>query len=42
MEDRRPEESMREWIKRCWCMAHWMQSDYYQNKLDENARDFTA
>jgi hypothetical protein len=26
-------ESQREWFKRWMCMFHWMQTEYYQNKL---------
>lgn len=31
-DDRKHEESEREWLKRCMCMNHWMQTDYYRNK----------
>ena len=26
-------ESQRDWLKRCMCMEHWMQTEYYQVKL---------
>lgn len=26
-------ESQREWLKRWMCQFHWMQTDYYQAKL---------
>jgi hypothetical protein len=26
-------ESQRTWIKRWMCMWHWMETDYYRNKL---------
>ena len=26
-------ESERDWLKRWMCMYHWMQTDYYRNKL---------
>ena len=38
MKDREPNETMRDWLKRCWCMFHWMQTDYYQRKLEPDAR----
>lgn len=28
-------EEQREWFKRWMCMHHWMQTDYYQNKIKE-------
>lgn len=31
--DREEEESEREWFKRWMCMFHWMQTDYYRDKL---------
>lgn len=31
--NRDDDESQREWIKRCMCMHHWMQTDYYRVKL---------
>lgn len=31
--NRKEEESQRDWIKRCMCMHHWMQTEYYQRKL---------
>lgn len=33
MKNREEGESEREWFKRCMCMHHWMQTNYYQNKL---------
>jgi len=36
--DREPDESMREWIKDCMCMYHWMETDYYQAKLEPEQR----
>jgi len=33
MSDRLEGETMREWLKRCWCMFHWMQTDYYKSKI---------
>lgn len=27
-------ESQREWFKRWMCMHHWIQTDYYQAKLE--------
>lgn len=35
--NRRDGESEREWLKRCMCMYHWMQTDYYKNKQDDNS-----
>lgn len=40
IKDREEDESMREWFKRWMCMHHWMQTDYYQNKLSRENRDF--
>jgi hypothetical protein len=34
IKNREEGESQREWFKRWMCMYHWMQSDYYQNKLE--------
>jgi hypothetical protein len=31
--DREELETQREWIKRCMCMFHWMQTDYYRKKI---------
>lgn len=36
MRDREEGESEREWFKRCMCMHHWMQTDYYRRKLEYN------
>ena len=33
-------ETQREWFKRWMCMFHWIQTDYYQAKLDEGKRDY--
>jgi hypothetical protein len=30
--DRDLDESERDWLKRCMCMFHWMQTDYYRAK----------
>lgn len=30
--NRFPNESMRDWLKKCMCMNHWMQTDYYHDK----------
>jgi len=38
MKNRHEEESMRDWLKRCMCMHHWQQTDYYQAKLDPGIR----
>jgi hypothetical protein len=38
MENRKPNESQREWFKRWMCMFHWTQTDYYQRKLDPEVR----
>ena len=38
MKNRQEGESMREWFKRWMCMYHWMQTDYYQKKLDKEVR----
>lgn len=31
--NRDEDESQREWLKRCMCMHHWTQTDYYRDKL---------
>jgi hypothetical protein len=31
--NREENESQREWLKRIMCMHHWMQTDYYRDKL---------
>jgi len=31
--DRIKRESERDWLKRCMCQAHWMQTNYYRAKL---------
>jgi hypothetical protein len=33
--DREEHEEQRDWFKRCMCMFHWMQTDYYKNKLHD-------
>lgn len=33
IKNRNEDESQREWFKRWMCMYHWMQTDYYQDKL---------
>lgn len=33
-------ESQREWLKRCFCMFHWMQTDYYRAKLREGGGSY--
>jgi hypothetical protein len=33
IKNREPNESQRDWLKRCLCMYHWMQTNYYQAKL---------
>lgn len=33
IKNREEGEDMREWLKRCMCMFHWMQTDYYQSKV---------
>ena len=30
-------EPEREWLKRWMCMYHWMQTDYYRRKFDEDS-----
>jgi hypothetical protein len=32
--DREEYEEQREWLKRCMCIFHWMQTDYYRNKVE--------
>jgi hypothetical protein len=34
--DRKEEESQRDWLKRNMVMRHWMQTDYYQAKLEKD------
>lgn len=31
--DRPEEQSQREWLKDSMCMYHWMQTDYYKDKI---------
>lgn len=31
--DRNEGEEMRDWLKRCMCMFHWKQTDYYKDKV---------
>jgi hypothetical protein len=40
VKNRLPEESQREWFKRWMCQWHWMETDYYQRKLEEEDRRF--
>ena len=40
IQNRQEGESERDWLKRVMCMHHWMQTDYYRNKL--NASDSTT
>ena len=35
VKNRREGEEEREWFKRWMCMFHWMQTDYYRNKLKD-------
>jgi len=39
--DRFPREEQREWLKRCMCMFHWMQTDYYRAKLGVHYENYT-
>lgn len=32
-------ETERDWFKRWMCMYHWMQTDYYRNKLHQERID---
>jgi hypothetical protein len=34
VQDRKLGERQRDWLKRCLCMRHWMETDYYQAKLE--------
>lgn len=36
VKNRRDGETEREWLKRWMCMWHWMETDYYQSKLEYN------
>lgn len=38
--NREEDESQREWFKRWMCQFHWMQTDYYQRKLEPERRQF--
>ena len=40
--DREEHEEQRDWLKRCMCMEHWMQTDYYKKKLEKEERKLTA
>lgn len=31
--NRKEDESMHEWLKRCMCTYHWMQTDYAKNEV---------
>lgn len=33
--NREEEEQQRDWLKRCMCMHHWTQTDYYRAKLED-------
>jgi len=33
IKNRLEEESQRDWLKRWMCMYHWVQTDYYKEKL---------
>lgn len=33
VKNRNENESQRDWLKRVMCMHHWMQTDYYRDKL---------
>jgi hypothetical protein len=35
VKNREEGEEQREWFKRWMCMFHWMQTDYYRNKLHD-------
>ena len=34
IEDRKENESQREWMEQWMCNYHWMQTDYYRAKLE--------
>lgn len=38
--NRREGEQEREWFKRIFCMYHWMQTDYYRNKLNKHRENW--
>jgi hypothetical protein len=38
IENRLPGEPQREWLKRCMCLYHWMETDYYRAKLEGGLR----
>jgi hypothetical protein len=40
VKNRLPDESQREWFKRWMCQWHWMETDYYQNKLEMHKRNW--
>lgn len=42
VKNREPNETQREWFKRWMCMFHWMQTDYYQNKIEKQNKKLTA
>lgn len=42
IKDREINETQHEWLKRCMCMEHWMETDYYQNKLPLPQRRWTT
>jgi hypothetical protein len=39
VKNRNESESQREWMKRCMCMHHWMQTDYFLAKLKREQSD---
>ena len=40
IKNREPNKSMRDWLKRIMCMHQWMQTDFYQEKLNNEDRDW--
>lgn len=38
IKNREENETMRDWLKRCMCMFHWMQTDYYLSKTNDDNR----
>lgn len=44
IKDRKEDEPQRDWLKRCMCQFHWMQTDFYKAKLEPEkkltAKDF--
>ena len=35
IKNRQPNESQRDWLKRWMCMFHWVQTDYYMEKMKQ-------